>query len=123
MNNARFTETRFANDRRHLALSPPGLGCETLELLQFGVATDEARQSPRRQRLEPTFCWLGTNELVHEPAAASIRGLQRFDLDMTFHKSQRLGTHKQSSRRCYVSEASSQMCSRADRLVLGVSTV
>src|SRR5215470_11690762 len=106
MNNARFTETRFANDRGHLALSPPGLRCETLELLQFGIATDEARQSPRRQRLEPTFCWLGTNELVHELAAGSIRGLQRFDVEMTFHKSQRLGADKQGPRRRNLSDAS-----------------
>ena len=64
MNKARFAEARLANDRGHLALSPPGLGCETLELLQFGVATDEARQTPRRQYSEPTFCGLRTNELV-----------------------------------------------------------
>src|SRR5215467_8016857 len=123
MNKARFAETRFANDRGHLALSPPGLGCEALELLQFGVATDEARQSARSQCLEPTFCWLGANELVHELAAGSIRGLQRSDLDMTFHKSERLGTYEQGARRRHVSEASSQMCSRADHPVLAIATV
>ena len=90
-----------------------------MELLQLGVAPDEARQPARRQGLETCPRPVRTNKLVRRLGkATAFRGLRRRHVNMSLRKPQRLSTYEQSPGSCDLFKANSKVCCPAHNRVL-----